>query len=159
MPGIRDLFEQEHAAFVANVGPLLAPTTKAQYQAKSVALPPQLFSHNDQQNQWHSLRGNTLSDSGWAGRIADLIRSNVANQQLATNVSLNGNSLFQSGDDTVAYSMGAGGPLAFSGFGAAGLAARATTRLRAHHRRERTTRFMRAPSPTCSSAPSKPRIE
>ena len=117
----RDLFEQEHAAFVANVGPLLAPTTKAQYQAKSVALPPQLFSHNDQQNQWHSLRGNTLSDSGWAGRIADLIRSNVANQQLATNVSLSGNSLFQSGDDTVAYSMGAGGPLAFSGFGAAGL--------------------------------------
>ena len=135
MPGIRDLFEQEHAAFVANVGPLLAPTTKAQYQAKSVALPPQLFSHNDQQNQWHSLRGNTLSDSGWAGRIADLIRSNVANQQLATNVSLNGNSLFQSGDDTVAYSMGAGGPLAFSGFGAAGPAARAATRVRAHHRR------------------------
>jgi uncharacterized protein (DUF1501 family) len=121
MPELRALFEQEHAAFVANVGPLLEPTTKAQYQAKAVALPPQLFSHNDQQNQWHALRGKSLTATGWAGRIADLIRSNVANQQLATNVSLNGNTLFQSGDETVAYSMGATGPLAFSGFGTVGL--------------------------------------
>jgi uncharacterized protein (DUF1501 family) len=121
MPGLQALFEQGSAAFVANVGPLLVPTTKAQYQARSVPLPPQLFSHNDQQDQWHGLRGRALLDTGWAGRMADLIRVNVANQQLATNVSLNGNTLFMSGDDTVAYSMGAAGPLAFSGFGAAGL--------------------------------------
>jgi len=121
MPGLQSLFEQGSAAFVANVGPLIAPTTKAQYAAKAVPLPPQLFSHNDQQDQWHSLRGRTLSDTGWAGRMADLIRLNVANQQLATNVSLAGNTLFQSGDDTVSYTMGPTGPLTFSGFGAAGL--------------------------------------
>jgi uncharacterized protein (DUF1501 family) len=120
MPGLQALFEQEHAAFVANVGPLIEPTTKTQYQNRSIALPPQLFSHNDQQDQWHSLKGGTLSDTGWAGRVADLIRLNVANQQLATNVSLAGNSLFQSGDDTVAYTMGATGPQAFQGFGTAG---------------------------------------
>jgi uncharacterized protein (DUF1501 family) len=130
MPGLQALFEQEHAAFVANVGPLIEPTTKAQYQAKSVSLPPQLFSHNDQQDQWHSLRGRTLSDTGWAGRIADLIRLNVAGQQLATNVSLAGNSLFQSGDDTVAYTMGSTGPLAFQGFtGLAGEQRRAFERI------------------------------
>jgi uncharacterized protein (DUF1501 family) len=122
MPGLQALFEQGSAAFIANVGPLLVPTTKAQYQARSVPLPPQLFSHNDQQDQWHGLRGKALMNTGWAGRIADLIRVNVANQQLATNVSLNGNSLFMSGDDTVAYSMGAAGPQTFAGFGAAGLA-------------------------------------
>jgi uncharacterized protein (DUF1501 family) len=116
MPGLRELFEQGSAVFVANVGPLLAPTTKAQYEAHSVPLPPQLFSHNDQQDQWHGLRGQTLVDTGWAGRMADLIRVNVANQQLATNVSLNGNTLFMSGDDTVSYSMGTTGPLEFSGF-------------------------------------------
>jgi uncharacterized protein (DUF1501 family) len=121
MGGLRALFEQESAAFVANVGPLLEPTTKAAYQNRSVALPPQLFSHNDQQDQWHALRGRTMSDTGWAGRMADLIRANVANQQLATNVSLNGNTLFQSADQTVAYSMGPTGPLAFAGFGATGL--------------------------------------
>ena len=116
LPHVQTLFAQESAAFVANVGPLIAPTAKAQYAAKSVPLPPQLFSHNDQQDQWHSLRGRNLSDTGWAGRMADLIRVNVANQQLATNVSLAGNSLFQSGDHTVAYTMGATGPLAFQGF-------------------------------------------
>ena len=122
MPGLQMLFEQGSAAFVANVGPLIVPTTKAQYQARSVRLPPQLFSHNDQQDQWHGLRGQALMNTGWAGRMADLIRLNVANQQLATNVSLNGNTLFMSGDDTVAYSMGAAGPQPFSGFGASGLA-------------------------------------
>ena len=116
MTGLQTLFEQGTAALVANVGPLLAPTTKAQYQARTVPLPPQLFSHNDQQDQWHGLRGRTLVDTGWAGRMADLIRVNVAGQQLATNVSLNGNTLFMSGDDTVAYSMGTTGPLAFAGF-------------------------------------------
>jgi uncharacterized protein (DUF1501 family) len=95
-----------------------------------VSLPPQLFSHNDQQDQWHSLRGRTLSDTGWAGRMADLIRLNVAGQQLATNVSLAGNSLFQSGDDTVAYTMGSTGPLAFQGFtGLAGEQRRAFERI------------------------------
>jgi len=79
MPELRDLFEGGSAAFVANVGPLIEPTTKAQYQARSVSLPPQLFSHNDQQDQWHGLRGRTLMNTGWAGRMADLIRVNVAN--------------------------------------------------------------------------------
>ena len=122
MVGLKDLFDRGQAAFVANVGPLLAPTTKSQYQAKSVPLPPQLFSHNDQQAQWHALRGRKLMETGWGGRMADLIRLNVANQQLATNVSLAGNTLFQSGDDTVAYTMGATGPLAFTGFGPTGFA-------------------------------------
>jgi uncharacterized protein (DUF1501 family) len=122
MAGLKALFDQGQAAFVANVGPLLAPTTKAQYQAQSVALPPQLFSHNDQQDQWHALRGRALMETGWAGRIADLIRLNVAGQQLALNVSLAGNTLFQSGDETVAYTMGPTGPLSFTGFGSAGLA-------------------------------------
>jgi uncharacterized protein (DUF1501 family) len=121
MTGLKDLFDRGQAAFVANVGPLLVPTTKAEYTAKSVPLPPQLFSHNDQQDQWHALRGRHLMETGWAGRMADLIRINVANQQLATNVSLAGTTLFQSGDATVAYTMGAAGPLAFTGFGAAGL--------------------------------------
>jgi uncharacterized protein (DUF1501 family) len=120
MSELQGLFELEQAAFVANVGPLIVPTTKTQYAAKQVPLPPQLFSHNDQQDQWHALRGSDLSDTGWAGRMADLIRANVANQQLATNVSLNGNTLFQSGDSTVAYNMGPSGPLTFAGFGASG---------------------------------------
>jgi uncharacterized protein (DUF1501 family) len=118
MAGLQGLFEMEHAAFVANVGPLYAPTTKDQYLAKVVPVPPVLFSHPDQQNEWHALRAQ--SRTGWAGRIADLLRANVTNQQLATNVSLNGKTLFQSGEETVDYAMGPNGPVPFLGFGSSG---------------------------------------
>lgn len=116
MPGIASLFDAGRAAFVNNVGPLVEPTSKQQFLDQSVVLPPQLFSHNDQQDQWHSLKGAADSKSGWAGRIADLIRDRVAGQQLATNVSLHGRSLFQSADETVAYVMGANGAVPFTGF-------------------------------------------
>jgi uncharacterized protein (DUF1501 family) len=123
MQGIADLFESGRCAVVANVGPLIEPTTKAQYQAGSVALPPQLFSHNDQQDQWHSLRGKAVSKTGWAGRVADALASQVAGQQLALNVSLSGNTLFQAGASATPYIMGASGATTFTGFGATGMAA------------------------------------
>ena len=116
MGGIQGLFADGKAAFVTNVGPLVEPTTKDQYFNKSVTLPPQLFSHNDQQDQWASLRGNVPSKTGWAGRMADLIRDGVAGQQMATNASLFGANLFQSADETVAYVMGPNGPIQFEGF-------------------------------------------
>jgi uncharacterized protein (DUF1501 family) len=120
MQGVASLFESARCAVMANVGPLIAPTTKAQYQEKSVPLPPQLFSHNDQQDQWHSLRGQATSKSGWAGRIADLLASQVSGQQLALNVSLSGNTLFQAGNAATPYIMGASGATTFTGMGATG---------------------------------------
>jgi len=116
MGGIQGLFQEGNAALVTNVGPLIEPTTKAQYFDRSVTLPPQLFSHNDQQDQWTSLRGNAQSKTGWAGRMADLIRDGVAGQQMATNASLFGSNLFQSADETVAYVMGPNGPIQYQGF-------------------------------------------
>jgi len=116
MGGVQTLFEQGRAAFISNVGPLIQPTTKTDYLNQSVLLPPQLFSHNDMQDQWQSLKGIATSNTGWAGRVADLLRLNVANQQLATNVSLFGSSLFQSADETIAYVMGNTGPVPFTGF-------------------------------------------
>jgi len=116
MTSLQQIFEAGNAAFVTNVGPLVEPTTRDEFFNKSVVLPPQLFSHNDQQDQWHSLKGNRTSKTGWAGRMADLIRSNVAGQQMATNASLFGTNLMQSADETIAYVMGPGGPLQFTGF-------------------------------------------
>ena len=120
MPGVQGLFEQGRLAFVNNIGPLVEPTSRTDFLNKSVLLPPQLFSHNDQQDQWHSLRGATVSNTGWAGRMADIIRDRVAGQQIATNVSLHGASLYQSAEETVAYVMGSNGPIAFAGFSNSG---------------------------------------
>ncbi len=116
MSGFQNLFEAGSAAIVTNVGPLIEPTTKDDFFNGTATLPPQLFSHNDQQDQWASLRGNVPSKTGWAGRMADLIRSGVTEQQMATNASLFGANLMQSADETVAYVMGPGGPLQFEGF-------------------------------------------
>lgn len=114
MTSMQQLFESSDASFVTNVGPLIEQTTKDQFFNQSVALPPQLFSHNDQQDQWLSLRGKSPSKTGWAGRMADLIRTNVASQNMATNASLFGSNLFQSADETVAYVMGPTGPEQFA---------------------------------------------
>lgn len=116
MGAFQNLFESGSAAVVTNVGPLVEPTTKDDFFSGAATLPPQLFSHNDQQDQWASLRGTVPSKTGWAGRMADLIRSGVTEQQMATNASLFGANLMQSADETVAYVMGPGGPLQFDGF-------------------------------------------
>ena len=116
MTALQGLFAEDRVAFVTNVGPLIEPVTKSTFLAGSAALPPQLFSHNDQQDQWNSLRGTSPSKTGWAGRMADLIRSAVTDQRMATNASLFGSNLLQSADETVAYVMGPQGPVPFQGF-------------------------------------------
>ena len=57
-------------AVLANVGTLIQPTTKAQYQAKSVPLPPNLFSHNDQQSTWQARRHRRGARPAGAGGSA-----------------------------------------------------------------------------------------
>jgi len=121
MTGMRDLFQAGHCAVVANVGTLIQPTNKTQYQQQLVALPPQLFSHNDQQDQWHSLRGKNLLKSGWGGRVADVLNNQLGGQQLALNVSLAGQTFFQAGDVAIPYVMGSVGATTFSGFGTSGV--------------------------------------
>ncbi|NBU24264.1 MAG: DUF1501 domain-containing protein [Gammaproteobacteria bacterium] len=125
MTGVRDLFNAGRLAVLPNVGPLIAPTTKAQYQTAASTghpLPPQLFSHNDQQDQWHSLRGRTVMRSGWGGRVADVLASRTADQQLALNVSLAGQTFFQAGEVARPYVSGATGAATFTGFGTTGVA-------------------------------------
>ncbi len=123
MGGLQGLFESGRAAFISNVGPLIEPTTKSDYLNKSIALPPQLFSHNDQRDQWYTLKGSTVIKTGWAGRIADLIRTNVTDQQVPTNISLSGRTLSQLANDTIAFVMGNRGPKRLTGLRATGSSA------------------------------------
>lgn len=123
--GARDLFAAGKLAVVANVGPLIKPTTKAQYTTATTTghpLPPQLFSHNDQQDQWHSLRAKAVVRSGWAGRIADVLNAQVGGQQLAVNLSLAGQTFFQAGDVVTPFVMGSTGATTLTGFGTTGTA-------------------------------------
>lgn len=75
LPGLRDLFDQGKLAMLANVGTLEAPITRAQYLAKTTAVPQYLFSHSDQTRQWQSSQASRLSSglSGWGGLMADAL--------------------------------------------------------------------------------------
>jgi uncharacterized protein (DUF1501 family) len=55
MPELQSLFNNDRSlGIVANVGTLIEPTTAAQYLNHTAKLPPQLFSHADQQVEWQT---------------------------------------------------------------------------------------------------------
>ncbi len=92
--GLRGLFNSGKAAIVANVGSLLYPITQQQYQSGAVQTPPQLYSHDDQTNQWQTSRPDDANANGWGGRIADMLYSSNAGE-LPMSITLSGENRFQ----------------------------------------------------------------
>jgi uncharacterized protein (DUF1501 family) len=114
MPELATLYNSGAAAFVANAGTLIQPTTPAQFQANSVPLPDSLFSHSDQQTQnQSSIAAALLSTSGWGGRTADILQPAAATFPVCTSVA--GNNLFVDGANTTPATIIPGGSLALSG--------------------------------------------
>ncbi len=111
MTGLANLFNTGRAAVQLNVGPLVEPITRQQYNARSVPRPPKLFSHNDQQSVWQSSAPEG-SPTGWGGRIGDLVLSSNANSNsLFTCISVTGNAVFLAGNSALSYQVGTGGPV------------------------------------------------
>ncbi|MEO6688291.1 MAG: DUF1501 domain-containing protein [Dokdonella sp.] len=102
--GLGSLFGGGKAAIVANVGSLLYPTSQAQYQNDTVPLPPQLYSHDDQANQWQTSRADDANGTGWGGRIADLLHS-ANSGQAPMSITLGDNNRFQRGLIVNPYAM------------------------------------------------------
>lgn len=103
-PELQSLFQQKILALVANVGPLIEPTTRQMYLSKRAKLPRNLFSHSDQQTVWSNSRPDELAaGTGWGGRVADLMDSLNANAQLSMSVSVSGANVFQVGKTIVPY--------------------------------------------------------
>jgi uncharacterized protein (DUF1501 family) len=112
---LKTIYDAGKAAVLANVGTLVVPTTMAQYRARSVPLPPSLFSHNDQQSVWQTYNGRREGARvGWGGRMGDLLAT--ANQfQNFTCVSASGTAVFLSGQASVQMQIGNSGGLAITG--------------------------------------------
>jgi uncharacterized protein (DUF1501 family) len=116
MPQTRSLFNSGKLAWLSNVGTLIEPITKAQYEANSALTPLGLFSHSDQIKHWQTGRPGERASHGWAGRMADLIQSQNANQNLSMNVSLSGNNFFQSGENANEFSIKSSGQFGLDGY-------------------------------------------
>lgn len=118
LSGIHSLFNQGRVALMANVGTLVVPTTKAQWNSGSpiVAVPTQLFSHSDQQGAWQTGLPDRSSQTGWQGRMGDLLASTYnAGSGVSIAMSVAGNNLMQAGNSTVQYQLTTDGAVRVSG--------------------------------------------
>ena len=114
MPEIANLFNSGQAAMLANVGTLLAPITKAQYNARSVAVPSQLFSHQDQELEWQTSIEDQPPKTGWGGRSADLLYSLNTNNNVSMNISLAGANTFEVGNVINEYNVSTSGAISLN---------------------------------------------
>lgn len=114
---VASLFSSNELAVVANVGSLVQPVTRAQYQSQQAALPSNLFSHSDQQSQWQTSVAQGRTATGWAGRVADYIATqNINSSSFPAFISLAGNSLLGTGASTSPVAINPGQSLQLTGF-------------------------------------------
>jgi uncharacterized protein (DUF1501 family) len=107
------LFDSGKLGVLMNIGTLIAPTTKLQWNNKSVRLPAKLFSHNDQQSTWQSSAPEGAI-SGWGGRIGDIFEAGNTNSTF-TCVNVSGNAIFMSGNSAVQYQVSTNGSVPLNG--------------------------------------------
>lgn len=110
----RELYERNNSALVANLGTLQQPTTKENYELSPALLPKGLFSHSDQQRQWHTSLPDRSSTSGWLGRLSDLVGDLNGVDNFASAISVSGINVAQSAAGTAPYVIGPGGSRALS---------------------------------------------
>jgi uncharacterized protein (DUF1501 family) len=94
--GLQSLFNSNQLAVLANVGTLVQPTTRSQFQNNQGVVPINLFSHADQQAQMQTATLDKVADTGWAGRVADKLQSTYPSN-FPTIISLAGSNIFCEG--------------------------------------------------------------
>jgi uncharacterized protein (DUF1501 family) len=109
LAALQALFNTDKSlAILANVGTLVQPTTRQNYQQFS-HLPQNLFSHADQQDQWQSTQLSGLPNAGWAGKVADKIGPTFnSGAQFPPILSVAGNPIFCTGDVSRPFTMSPG---------------------------------------------------
>jgi uncharacterized protein (DUF1501 family) len=120
---VASLFSSKELAVVANVGSLVQPLTRAQYQGQQGQIPANLFSHLDQQEQWQTSIAQETSFTGWAGRVADYLAAQKINSSsFPAFLSVAGNVLEGVGTSTQQIAMNPGQSLELAGFGSSAAA-------------------------------------
>ncbi len=117
LPNLQAMFNASKSplAILNNVGTLVQPTTRQNYQSHA-RVPENLFSHSDQQEQWQTTQLSGLPNAGWAGKIADKVQPLNTSAQFPPILSVAGNSIFCTGDVTRPFTMSPGSTPGLSGF-------------------------------------------
>jgi uncharacterized protein (DUF1501 family) len=123
VPELKDLYNSNNLAVLANVGTLIKPfASKTDYVNRIVQAPDNLFSHSDQQDQWQTVQLSGVPSSGWAGRMADVIKaagsaSGCYNSSFPPILSVAGQTIFCTGNQTQPFAMIPGAPPGLFDFG------------------------------------------
>lgn len=115
MPELAQLFAEQRASVITNVGTLVEPTTRADVLSQSVELPLFLYAHDHQQRQLQTGQAGNLSGTGWAGRIADQWSGVNRSNPLGLNVSYFGNDRMMIGRESSPVVLTAPDPPEFLG--------------------------------------------
>ena len=114
MENIQNLFNSGDVAFISNIGALVAPMTKQEYYDESVVAPLGLYSHSDQQMHWQTGFAHARAATGWGGRMADLLTACNTNTNISMAMSLSGTNIFETGNNTVEFTLSPYGPVGIS---------------------------------------------
>jgi uncharacterized protein (DUF1501 family) len=101
MSEVQELYDKGDAAFVANVGALDRPISRAELKSRLNIGPEQLLSHTGQIYGWQAGSPDLQSSSGWGGRTADLLQHFFPSANSPVSVSMSGVNLFQLGSNTL----------------------------------------------------------
>ncbi len=120
-PELQTLYNSNNLALLTNVGTLIKPLSKTAYQQRT-GVPDNLFSHSDQQDQWQTVQLSGVPSTGWAGRMADVIKaagsaSGCYNSSFPPILSVAGQSIFCTGNQTQPFAMIPGAPPGLNDFG------------------------------------------
>ena len=122
-PELAALYNSNNLALLANVGTLIKPfASKTDYINRVVQAPDNLFSHSDQQDQWQTVQLSGVPSTGWAGRMADVIKaagtaSGCFNSSFPPILSVAGQTIFCTGNQTQPFAMIPGAPPGLFDFG------------------------------------------
>jgi len=116
-PAMAELFNNSELAVICNTGNLIQPTSKAQFDNGSVALPPQLFSHSDQQRQLQSEPTNPFR-YGWGGGMAERLADYNSDNNVSPLIAVGGLNSFQVTQEGLinTYTLGDSGAPSLDGF-------------------------------------------
>jgi uncharacterized protein (DUF1501 family) len=116
-PQLAQMFNAGDLNIMCNAGNMITPVERSAYNNGTVALPPQLFSHADQQRQLQSEPSNPFR-FGWGGRTAELLSTYNTDPSVSPLITLSGLNAFQVSRDSLInpYGLSNDGALALNAF-------------------------------------------
>jgi uncharacterized protein (DUF1501 family) len=115
LSAIAPLWASRQLAVMANLGPLAAPTTRAQILAGTATLPSNLYSHSDQIQLAQAGNAHGGGGTGWGARCVDAVLARNGSARFPAAVSVAGNALYTTGAQVASASLLPGFDLGMDG--------------------------------------------